>query len=246
MRSAAEGRPVAWRERPASRARGLRACRAGLPRAADRRASTGLQIAGIVTATAERQARARDAPTRARAWSPTVDELWGAIDLLVIATPNRAHVPLGARRRGARVAVVVDKPLPVGATSAQRADRGGRAAGVPLTVFQNRRCDGDFLTVRRAASTSGELGRRSLRFESRFERFRPAVGRRLARAADAGRRRRPAARPRRAPRRPGPRAVRPIRCGSTPRSTPPARRGGRRRHVRRARAPAVACARTCG
>jgi len=43
-----------------------------------------------------------------------------------------------------------------------------------LTVFQNRRWDGDFLTVRRLLSDD-ELGR-VLRFESRFERWRPEVG----------------------------------------------------------------------
>ena len=43
-----------------------------------------------------------------------------------------------------------------------------------LTVFQNRRWDGDFLTVRRLLSEDA-LGR-VLRFESRFERWRPEVG----------------------------------------------------------------------
>ena len=44
---------------------------------------------------------------------------------------------------------------------------------MPLTVFQNRRWDGDFLTVRRLVE-QGELGQ-VLRFESRFERFRPTI-----------------------------------------------------------------------
>jgi predicted dehydrogenase len=44
---------------------------------------------------------------------------------------------------------------------------------VPLTVFQNRRWDGDFLTVRRLID-EGALGR-VLRFESRFERWQPAI-----------------------------------------------------------------------
>jgi predicted dehydrogenase len=44
---------------------------------------------------------------------------------------------------------------------------------VLLSVFHNRRWDGDFLTVRRLVE-AGELGR-VLRFESRFERWRPEV-----------------------------------------------------------------------
>jgi predicted dehydrogenase len=43
--------------------------------------------------------------------------------------------------------------------------------GVPLTVFQNRRYDADFLTLRRLLA-DGVLGRIQ-RYESRFERFRP-------------------------------------------------------------------------
>jgi len=45
--------------------------------------------------------------------------------------------------------------------------------GLMLTVFHNRRWDGDFLTVRRLVE-AGELGE-VVRFESRFERFRPEV-----------------------------------------------------------------------
>ncbi|HEX2778588.1 MAG TPA: Gfo/Idh/MocA family oxidoreductase, partial [Gemmatimonadaceae bacterium] len=48
-----------------------------------------------------------------------------------------------------------------------------RSAGVLLTVFQNRRWDGDFLTVRDLLDR-GVLGA-PLRFESRFERWRPAA-----------------------------------------------------------------------
>src|SRR5262249_42471240 len=45
--------------------------------------------------------------------------------------------------------------------------------GVLLTVFQNRRWDGDFLTVRQLLG-SGQLGTVA-RFESRFERWRPKL-----------------------------------------------------------------------
>jgi len=47
-----------------------------------------------------------------------------------------------------------------------------RARGLLLTVFQNRRWDGDLLTARRLLE-EGALGR-VWRFESRFERWRPA------------------------------------------------------------------------
>ena len=69
--------------------------------------------------------------------------------------------------------VVVDKPLAVSAADAQSVVDAAEAAGVGLTVFQNRRWDGDFLTLRRLLS-EGRLGDVT-RFESRFERFRPQL-----------------------------------------------------------------------
>ena len=59
-------------------------------------------------------------------------------------------------------------------------DAGGR-----LTVFQNRRFDGDFLTLQAQLAELGAI----TRFESRFERFRPEVGpgwRELGDAAEGG------------------------------------------------------------
>ena len=128
----------------------------------------GLEVAGIVTGDRAREERARAAHPRA-AVVPDVDALWGEIDLLVVAAPNRAHVPLALAAIERDVAVVVDKPLAPSVAEAERL----LAAGGALTVFHNRRWDGDFLTARRLVA-DGELGEVT-RFESRFERFRPEV-----------------------------------------------------------------------
>jgi predicted dehydrogenase len=69
--------------------------------------------------------------------------------------------------------VVVDKPLATDAARAREVVEAAEQAGQMLTVFQNRRWDGDFLTVRRLIDT-GDLGR-VVRFESRFDRWRPQV-----------------------------------------------------------------------
>lgn len=127
-----------------------------------------LSIAGIVTRNPERAGRARAAHPGAEVVA-SVDELWDRIDVLVVAASNDAHVPLALAAIERGVAVVVDKPLAVNAADAQRVvDAGGL-----LTVFQNRRLDGDFLTLQRVLS-EGLLGD-VIRFESRFERFRPEV-----------------------------------------------------------------------
>ena len=132
-----------------------------------------LTLAAIVTANPDRAARAaRDYP--AAAILPAADGLWtraGDLDAVVIATPNRSHVPLALAALAAGLAVVVDKPFAATARDAQRAIDEAKRRNRLLTVFHNRRWDGDFLTLRKliAAGALGDVWR----FESRFERWRP-------------------------------------------------------------------------
>ena len=128
----------------------------------------GLEVTGIVTGDAGRQERARLAFPRA-AVVPSLDPLWDEIDVLVVATPNRSHADLALAAVERGKAVVVDKPLASSVAEAERL----LAAGGAVTVFQNRRWDGDFLTVRRLVD-EGALGD-VVRLESRFDRFRPEV-----------------------------------------------------------------------
>jgi predicted dehydrogenase len=135
----------------------------------------GLELAAIVTHDEERRARARrDHPNAALLGSP--EEVWervGDLDLVVVAAANRAHVPLARSSIEAGLAVVVDKPLAASAGEGRSLVRDARERGVMLTVFQNRRWDGDFLTVR-GLLEEGPLGEVA-RFESRFERWRPEL-----------------------------------------------------------------------
>lgn len=139
-------------------------------------ATPGLSLVAVTTSDPARAARARDA-YRGIAVDADADALLrrraADIDLLVVATPNRLHVPIARQALTHRVAVVMDKPLAPDLASASALVDDFAAAGVPFTVFQNRRWDGDFLTVRSVAE-SGELGTPT-RFESRYERFRPEV-----------------------------------------------------------------------
>jgi scyllo-inositol 2-dehydrogenase (NADP+) len=136
----------------------------------------GFRLAAIVTRDDERRARAlRDHP--GVSLFESADEIWAGpdeFDLVVIAAPNRAHVPLGLAALAAGLPVVVDKPLATTAAEGRTLVDAAREQGLMLTVFQNRRWDGDFLTVRRLLAENA-LGR-ILRFESRFERWRREVG----------------------------------------------------------------------
>lgn len=97
----------------------------------------------------------------------------GDIDLVVIATPNDSHWPLARLALLAGKHVVVDKPFALTLAQAQDLVALATAQGRVLSVFHNRRWDGDFMTVRQLIG-SGELGR-VVHFESHFDRFRPQV-----------------------------------------------------------------------
>ena len=149
-------------------------------------ATPGLRLATIVTSNAERAAAARSR-YEAVAIVSAVEDLWARADrhdLVVVAAHNRAHVPLGLAAIEAGLPVVIDKPVAPDSEGAQRLGVAARAARVPVVPFHNRRWDGDFLTLRRLLA-EGELGD-VLRYESRFERWRPTA-RPGARRQHAGR-----------------------------------------------------------
>ncbi|MFI0896721.1 Gfo/Idh/MocA family oxidoreductase [Streptomyces sp. NPDC020983] len=136
-------------------------------------ATPGLHLDTIVTGNRERRAQAR-AGHPGVTFAETADELWpraAELDLVVIASPNRTHVPLATAALEAGLPVVVDKPLAATAAEARALAALAEDRGLLLTVFQNRRWDSDFLTLREllAHRELGEIHR----FESRFERWRP-------------------------------------------------------------------------
>ncbi|HKV57700.1 MAG TPA: Gfo/Idh/MocA family oxidoreductase, partial [Ktedonobacteraceae bacterium] len=110
----------------------------------------GMTVSAIVTSNAERQQHARaDFPNATILAS--AEHIWqdaANYDLLVIASPNRAHVPLGITAMQAGLPVVIDKPVAPSVADAERLIAASRSTGKLLTVFQNRRWDNDFLTVR--------------------------------------------------------------------------------------------------
>jgi len=137
-------------------------------------ATPGMTVAAIVTSSPERQQRARrDFPSATILSS--AEEIWrnpSRYDLVVVAAPNRVHVPLGIATMTAGLPVVIDKPMAGSVAEAERLTATSRSTGQLLSVFQNRRWDNDFLTVRQliAADLLGPI----TRFESRFERYRAA------------------------------------------------------------------------
>ena len=77
------------------------------------------------------------------------------LDLVVVSTPPATHAPLAERALRGGAAVVVDKPFVVDSADGERLISIAREEGQLLTVFQNRRWDGDFLTVRKLLEGAG-------------------------------------------------------------------------------------------
>ncbi len=135
-------------------------------------ATEDFRLTGVVTASPERQAAVRERFPEAQLFA-SAEEAWGhEFDLAVVATPDPTHASLARAALQRGLAVVVDKPLAPTAAEGRELIKLAEEVNRPLTVFQNRRWDGDFQTVRRLLA-EGALGERVFRFESRFERWRP-------------------------------------------------------------------------
>ena len=132
----------------------------------------GMTIAAVATSDPGRSEQVREEIPGARA----VADLGGllaveGLDLIVLATPSGIHAGQARACIEAGIAVVVDKPLATDATQALGVVDAAVAAGVPITVFQNRRFDAEHVAARETVR-SGHLGE-VFRHEFRWERWRP-------------------------------------------------------------------------
>jgi predicted dehydrogenase len=104
---------------------------------------------------------------------PLAAATWRGCDLVVIATPNDSHAPLAEAALAAGKHVVVDKPFTVTLAEARSLAAMAQTSGTLLSVFQNRRWDSDFLTVKTAIER-GRVGD-VVQLDSHIDRFRPVV-----------------------------------------------------------------------
>ncbi|MDJ0335403.1 Gfo/Idh/MocA family oxidoreductase [Salinibacterium sp. G-O1] len=95
------------------------------------------------------------------------------LDLVILASPAHVHLAQGLAAFEAGLHVVIDKPFVPTVTDAKQLIEASEDAGKLLAVFQNRRWDGDFLTIKKLLA-EGALGDIH-RFESTFERWGGAL-----------------------------------------------------------------------
>jgi predicted dehydrogenase len=102
----------------------------------------------------------------------TLDEMLTdkSIQLCVVATPNDSHFSYTKACLEAGRDVVVDKPFTPTLAEAEQLVRLAADRGRLVTVYQDRRWDGDFQTLKKLLK-SGEVGAVA-EYEARFDRFR--------------------------------------------------------------------------
>ena len=143
----------------------------------------GLRVLGYASRSDETRAALR--AEGLRAWA-SAEEAAGDrdVDLVVLATPHHLHAAGAVAALGAGKPVVVDKVMALGVEEADRMIDAARRAKRFLTVFQNRRWDSDYLTLRKAIA-EGLLGE-ILAIESCVGRFKATRGWRAEKAAGGG------------------------------------------------------------
>jgi len=106
------------------------------------------------------------------------------IALVVITLPNQFHYKAAKACLEAGKHVVLEKPMTTSVGEAEVLIKLARSQNRLLTVFHNRRWDGDFLTVK-ALLQEQRLGPLHY-FSSQFDRFRPQVRQRWKEADEPG------------------------------------------------------------
>lgn len=93
-----------------------------------------------------------------------------SVELIIVNTPNETHFPFAVQALEAGKHVIVEKPFTVTAREADQLIALAKKQKKMLTVFQNRRWDGDFLTVKKVIE-SKHLGK-LVECEIHYDRFR--------------------------------------------------------------------------
>lgn len=111
-------------------------------------ATEGLELRAIFDISAERREAAQAEQPNARVYN-SYEELLAdeTVDLVVLVTPHDTHAPLSVQASRAGKHVMTEKVMCLTVAEADEMIAAANAAGKCLTVYQNRRWDGDFLLI---------------------------------------------------------------------------------------------------
>ncbi|MFJ4210632.1 Gfo/Idh/MocA family oxidoreductase [Paenarthrobacter sp. NPDC089675] len=138
-------------------------------------ANPAYELSVIATSDSDRRGKAQKSYPQAKIVDTpqNILALADQLDLIVLGTPPATHFPLAKAALEAGLDVVVDKPFVVNSADGEELIALAAKEGRVLTVYQNRRWDGDALTVRKLLD-AGTLGTVT-RFESGMERWAPTI-----------------------------------------------------------------------
>lgn len=118
----------------------------------------GLELRGVFDIAEERRAAAKEEQPTAHVYDGYEEFLADKdIELVVLVTPHHTHAPLSIAASKAGKHVMTEKVMCLNLAEADAMIAAAKEADRMLTVYQNRRWDGDFLAVREIAA-SGALG----------------------------------------------------------------------------------------
>lgn len=95
------------------------------------------------------------------------------VDVVLILTPNDLHATLATQAIDAGMHVIIDKPFVCNVAEGEALIAHAKAKGKMLSVYHNRRWDGDFLTVQQLIND--KVLENVSYFESRFDKYRPKI-----------------------------------------------------------------------
>ena len=95
------------------------------------------------------------------------------LDLVVITTPPETHYPLASLALKHKKHVLLEKPAAITSSQVLHLIKEAEQNALQLCVFQNRRYDSDYLTVK-SLIEKGKLGR-IVEYEANFDKFRLEV-----------------------------------------------------------------------
>lgn len=118
----------------------------------------GLELAAVCDTNPERISAAKELAPRAAAFSDAVEMLdSGLIDLVVVSTPPNSHYSWAKQALQRGIHVVLEKPMALTAKECDELMSIASDGNLLLTVYQNRRYDADFVTMKRLIS-EGAIG----------------------------------------------------------------------------------------
>jgi scyllo-inositol 2-dehydrogenase (NADP+) len=93
-----------------------------------------------------------------------------SIELVIVNTPDIIHFDIAKAAIYAGKHIIIEKPITQVLRDAEELISMAKRKGVLLTVFQNRRWDGDFLTIKKVIEE--KMVGRLVEFESHYDRYR--------------------------------------------------------------------------